>query len=368
MAVPSRRVPPLDSWILEYLAAEWPGFGDLRSAASAPGQRDRLRNAVSILVNDVRVAMAGAFLTVTRRPSPGAAGPLSAADTSRIDADAARARHLHNCARMLLSDGLRPLATAWHFSERQVDLVREQFARVVGPLAGVAEGAARPLSVPTSGPRPERRPFEHAVHLFLAAVGQGMAFEQALQVFGFLITDARFANEMYSDWGLSYTTASQLSSTLNRCDFTFSVDISDAYHLLLWAGCGGELRAVRRTVLSTRRNGAERLTWIDALVNGCTPSSCHGGCDKDMSGIMIDGHIFRFASCQFGQKTAGSPQGSIVRSVGRYFARLQSPVHVAAWVDDREGDRGQPAGLHCAIGRQIFCAAPIPSACGGVGG
>ena len=49
---------------------------------------------------------------------------------------------------------------------------------------------------------------------------------------------------------------------------------------------------------------------------------------------MIDGHIFRFASCQFGQKAAGSPLGSIVRSVARYFARLQSPVYVAAWVDD----------------------------------
>ena len=57
---------------------------------------------------------------------------------------------------------------------------------MVGPLAGAAEDAARPLPVPTLGPRPERRPFEHAVHLFLAAVGQGMAFEQALHVFGFL--------------------------------------------------------------------------------------------------------------------------------------------------------------------------------------
>ena len=51
-------------------------------------------------------------------------------------------------------------------------------------------------------------------------------------------------------------------------------------------------------------------------------------------GIMIDGHIFRFASCPFGQKTAGSSLGAIVRSVARYFARLQSPVHVAASVDD----------------------------------
>ena len=184
MTEPSRRVPALDSWILEYLTAEW--LRDLRSAASAPGQRDRLRNAVSILVNDVRVAMAGAFLTATRRPSPGAAGPLLAADAARIDADVERARHMHSCARMLLTDGLRPLATTWCFSESQVGLVREQFARVVGPLAGAAEGAARPLPVPTSEPRPERRPFEHAVHLFLAAVGQGMAFERALHVFGFL--------------------------------------------------------------------------------------------------------------------------------------------------------------------------------------
>ena len=149
-----------------------------------------------------------------------------------------------------------------------------------------------------------------------------------------LITDARFANSMYSDWGVAYTTAAQLSSTLNRCDFTFSIDISDAYHLSLWAGCGGELRPTRRPVIAAAGGPGPRVTWLDALVNGCTPSSCLGGCDKDLSGIVIDGHVFRFASCQFGQKTAGSPLGSIVRSVARYFARLPDPVHVAAWVDD----------------------------------
>ena len=58
------------------------------------------------------------------------------------------------------------------------------------------------------------------------------------------------------------------------------------------------------------------------------------GCDKDLSGIVTDGHVFRFATCQFGQKTAGSPLGSIVRAVARSFARLTYPVHVAAWVDD----------------------------------
>ena len=76
------------------------------------------------------------------------------------------------------------------------------------------------------------------------------------------------------------------------------------------------------------------MSWIDALVNGCTPSTCQGGCDKDLSGILIDGFVFRFAACQFGQKTAGSPLGCLVRAVARFFARLTEPVHVAAWVDD----------------------------------
>ena len=88
--------------------------------------------------------MAGAFLTAARRPSPGAAGPLSAADAAKIDADVERARHVHSCARMMLTDGLRPLDTAWHFSDEQVGLVREQFSRVVGSLAAEAETASRP--------------------------------------------------------------------------------------------------------------------------------------------------------------------------------------------------------------------------------
>ena len=53
-----------------------------------------------------------------------------------------------------------------------------------------------------------------------------------------------------------------------------------------------------------------------------------------MSGILTDVHVFRFAACQFGEKTACSPLGSIVRAVARFFARLTYPVHVAAWVDD----------------------------------
>ena len=46
------------------------------------------------------------------------------------------------------------------------------------------------------------------------------------------------------------------------------------------------------------------------------PLYVSGRCNKDMSGIMIYGHTFRFARCQFGQKTEGSALGSIVGSIG----------------------------------------------------
>ncbi len=34
------------------------------------------------------------------------------------------------------------------------------------------------------------------------------------------ITDARFCNRLYSDWGVSYTSAAELSHVLHRCDLT----------------------------------------------------------------------------------------------------------------------------------------------------
>ena len=64
-----------------------------------------------------------------------------------------------------------------------------------------------------------------------------------------LITDARFGNQLYSDWGVSYTSAAQIGQALHRCDFTFSSDIADAYHLSVLRGCGGRLRPVWRPVV-----------------------------------------------------------------------------------------------------------------------
>lgn len=145
-----------------------------------------------------------------------------------------------------------------------------------------------------------------------------------------LITDARFGNSMYSDWGVTYTSAADLCAALHPRDFTWSADLQDAYHLSVFAGCGGALRPCKRPII----HGNGTVSWIDGFIVGCDPASCLGGCDKDMSGLSISGHVFRFAACQFGQKTAGSPLNSLVISVARYFARLPDPVHVATWVDD----------------------------------
>ena len=144
---------------------------------------------------------------------------------------------------------------------------------------------------------------------------------------------------MYSDWGVTYSSAANLAAALHSRDFTWSADLQDAYHLSVFAVCGGQLRPCKRPIL----RGDGSVSWIDGFVVGCTPDTCLGGCDKDMSGISIAGHIFRFAACQFGQKTAGSPLNSIVMSVARYFARLPDQVHVAAWVDDLHFSMRTPA-------------------------
>ncbi len=128
-----------------------------------------------------------------------------------------------------------------------------------------------------------------------------------------LITDARYGNTMYSDWGVTYASAADLSAALQPRDFTWSADLHDAYHLSVFAGCGGALRPgpCKRPVVQ----GDGSVSWIDGYIVGCSPNTCLGGCDKDISGISIHGHILRFAACQFGQKTTGSPLNSLVLSV-----------------------------------------------------
>ncbi len=54
------------------------------------------------------------------------------------------------------------------------------------------------------------------------------------------------------------------------------------------------------------------------------------------SGISITGRVFRFAACQFGQESSGSPLDSLALSVARAcdFARLPDPIHVVPWAGD----------------------------------
>jgi hypothetical protein len=68
---------------------------------------------------------------------------------------------------------------------------------------------------------------------------------------------------------------------------------------------------------------------------------------------MIDGFVFRFAACQYGQKTAGSPLGSIVRAVARNFALLPDPVLRAG------SDRHEPSRLSCLHGGHGPTAAAV---------
>jgi hypothetical protein len=141
----------------------------------------------------------------------------------------------------------------------------------------------------------------------------------------------------------------------NRCDFHFSIDVSNAYHLSLWAGCGSELQPVKRPAIVSNGPGQpNEVSGVDALLNGCTASTCRGGCDKDFRGIVIDGFVLRFAACRFGQKTAGSPLDSLVRAVARSrrAAGLGVPAcQVRHWFVDLRADAAcghRPAGIAAA--------------------
>jgi hypothetical protein len=75
-----RQPPPLRASILNHVAAAWPTFYDLRAAAGARAHKERLRNTVSILINELRVALAAAQLCTRRSLAGGGDGPLSEED------------------------------------------------------------------------------------------------------------------------------------------------------------------------------------------------------------------------------------------------------------------------------------------------
>ena len=97
--------------------------------------------------------------------------------------------------------------------------------------------------------------------------------------------------------------------------------------LALWSGRGGEMQVERRPMLSTGRDGAQRVTrhfptW-------------RGGCDKDISGIRIVQSLRRiaqFASRQCRQKAVGSPRGLLCK---RRRGSLLCCDHLCVWLCGR---------------------------------
>ena len=101
--------PPFRSSILYHIAADWKEFADIRAAAKALSQKSQLRNALSIAVNSVRVALAAAALCADRSALP--ATVLSHEDEQHRLDTIQRALRLHAHARAVLMDCEGPLAS-----------------------------------------------------------------------------------------------------------------------------------------------------------------------------------------------------------------------------------------------------------------
>jgi hypothetical protein len=89
---------------------------------------------------------------------------------------------------------------------------------------------------------------------------------------------------------------------------------------------------------------------------------------------LIDGFVFRFAAFQFGQKTAGSQLGCLVRAVARILARLTEPVYVASRVYDlifviSTQEHGKRAGFEggCSVCGEYYGSALKAGALAGEG-
>jgi hypothetical protein len=173
------RIPPLSSAVLAHIAADWTEFAAVRAALLALSHKSHLANALSIAVNEVRVSLAAALLSTDRSAAP--VSVLSRDDeAARLDSIMLASR-LHSHARAVITDCAGPLAEEWHMSEAQINKVLDASGSVVG-CAGPAPSPA-PAQVPTSPPRPLVQSYSQSVHLFLAAVAQGMPLAAALDAF-----------------------------------------------------------------------------------------------------------------------------------------------------------------------------------------
>ena len=116
------------------VAAAWPNVLDLRAAARALGQKERLRNGVSILANELRVLLSAAHVTASWSSAAVGAGLLSLDDDAAVAAAAERACVLCECARMTVSDAADVMRSERHWSEApaQASLLQTRQRLVVG--------------------------------------------------------------------------------------------------------------------------------------------------------------------------------------------------------------------------------------------
>jgi hypothetical protein len=118
-------VHPLSRAILSHIASDWPAFADVRAAARALSQKSGLANALSIVVNEVRVALAVALLCTDLPDAPAEPEPCEDME-SRAEA-VRRALRLYSHARAIISDCMEPLAVEWKVSEPEIGKVRQAF-------------------------------------------------------------------------------------------------------------------------------------------------------------------------------------------------------------------------------------------------
>jgi hypothetical protein len=155
--------PPLSRAILCHIASDWPAFSDARAAARVLSQKSRLANALSIAVNEVRVALAAALLCSDPPDASAESEPHEEAESRAEAVRRAGALRLYLHLRAITSDCTEPLAVEWKFSEPQISKVLQAFESVVGGdwLAPAYPAGSRTY-VPTSargGDLRAERPF-----------------------------------------------------------------------------------------------------------------------------------------------------------------------------------------------------------------
>jgi hypothetical protein len=161
-------------------------LADLRAAAIARRGSGSLRNEISALEYDVRVALAAAFLGGLP-VSDSVSSQLAEADAQDAAASRSVASRVYSDARTLLLDCGPALKSQWYLSDDQWRELRAALESVIGPAAEVRLiEDIESIGCPLSSPRPERVVFEHGSALFLSAVAHGVRFDAAMNGFGVL--------------------------------------------------------------------------------------------------------------------------------------------------------------------------------------